>query len=208
MKNGTIITKQPLMKLLELKNNSCDADFNSLFHLTERHLSVDQTQRMNVRLAAQTLSRSVAVALRRYLPNDAEAQELSIFIENMNDWFDILNSHNAQPTVPTKRPFRNTTDQAQKLVDVVDMVESMVRPNKKSIQVFQKGIIISTNSIKQLFFEMKQRYSIDYLLTYKVNQDVLENLFSRIRCWGGTDHPTPLRTLARLKLIILGFYFE
>jgi hypothetical protein len=82
----------------------------------------------------------------------------------------------------------------------------MIRWDKKSIQVFQKGIIISTISIKSLFYDMKQRYDISYTLTYKVNQDVLENLFSRIRCWGGTDHPTPLRTISRLKLIILGSF--
>jgi hypothetical protein len=206
MKNGNIITKTPLMKLLALKNESPDSEFNSLFHLTERHLSVDKAERMNVRLAAQTLSRSVAVALTRYLPHDPEAQELAIFIRNMNDWFDILNSHNTLPTVPLKKPFSNTFDQAETLVRVLDMVKNMIRRDKKSIQVFQKGIIISTISIKSLFYDMKQRYGISYILTYKVNQDVLENLFSRIRCWGGTDHPTPLRTISRLKLIILGSF--
>jgi hypothetical protein len=110
MKNGNIITKTPLMKLLELKNEAPDSEFNSLFHLTERHLSVDKAERMNVRLAAQTLLRSVAVALTRYLPHDPEAQELAIFIRNKNDWFDILNSHNTLPTVPLKKPFSNTID--------------------------------------------------------------------------------------------------
>ena len=40
---------------------------------------------------------------------------------------------------------------------------------------------------------------------FKVNQDSLENLFSQLRTRGGLDdHPTPLNSLYRLRVVILG----
>jgi hypothetical protein len=52
---------------------------------------------------------------------------------------------------------------------------------------------------------MSVKYDIYFILTYKVNQDFLENLFAILRLNGGThDHPSPLQALNRLRLAILG----
>jgi hypothetical protein len=59
---------------------------------------------MNVEYAAQTLSHSVAVALRLYLKDDAESQGLALFIDNINDWFDIMNSHHPNEKLDKKKP--------------------------------------------------------------------------------------------------------
>jgi hypothetical protein len=203
LENGVHITKRPLELLLQLSVNP-DAEFNSLFHLTSAHLDVNFSEKMNVRLAAQTLSRSVAVALIRYLPDDTEAINLSKFIANINDWFDIMNSHFTVQKEGFKRPFSYSHEQLEVLNQVRDTILTMRRPQKQSIQIFQKGILLSIASIKTLYCEMRRRYSIQYLLTYKVNQDVLENHFGRIRCWGGTEHPSPIESLRRIKLIMLG----
>jgi hypothetical protein len=203
LKNGVHITKRPLEKLLKLSINQ-DAEFNSLFHLTSAHLNVNFSEKMNVRLAAQTLSRSVAVALKRYLPGDTEAIHLSNFISSINDWFDIMNSHHTIKKEALKRPFSCSYDQLQVLNEVQETIMSLRRPEKQSIQLFQKGILMSIASVKILFSEMRRRYDAKYILTYKVNQDVLENHFGRIRCWGGSDHPTPIESLRRIKLIMLG----
>jgi hypothetical protein len=203
LQNGAVITKQPLIRLLELPRDP-NSEFNSLFKLSYNHLNVDNTEKMNVEYAAQTLSHSVAVALRRYLKDDAEAQELALFIDNINDWFDIMNSHHPNEKLDTKKPFAYTHNQIQKLDEVYKMIKNMLRTDRKSIQVFQKGILISIQSIKTLYCEMKRRYGVNYILTYKVNQDLLENFFSQIRGWGGTTHPSPLQCINRIKLIILG----
>lgn len=72
-------------------------------------------------------------------------------------------------------------------------------------QIFQKGILLSINSTKMLFEDMKARYGIRFLMTFKLNQDCLENLFAQVRQNGGPNtHPTPLDALNRLRLIILG----
>jgi len=50
-----------------------------------------------------------------------------------------------------------------------------------------------------------KKNGLNYLLTTKINQDALKNLFSQLRTRGGLiDHPSPLNTLYRLRIIILG----
>ena len=60
-------------------------------------------------------------------------------------------------------------------------------------------------SMKKLFLQMQKMYDISYIMTFKLNQDFIENLFAILRLNGGThDHPSPLQALNRLRLVILG----
>lgn len=82
---------------------------------------------------------------------------------------------------------------------------SMRCNGKKTLQTFQKGILISIKSIKLLFKDMNMKYNISYILTHRLNQDSLESFFSLIRSRGGlNDHPTPLNALHRIRIIVLG----
>lgn len=45
-------------------------------------------------------------------------------------------------------------------------------------KVFQKGIIISTKSLRALFPVLKEE--LQYILTHRLNQDRLENFFSQV----------------------------
>lgn len=57
-----------------------------------------------------------------------------------------------------------------------------------------------------LYFELKNQYSIEYVLTYRLNQDVLENFFGIIRSKGGLhDHPDRQEFKYRLRSYILGY---
>lgn len=63
---------------------------------------------------------------------------------------------------------------------------------------------MATNSLQRLYRNL-QKYNVKYILTHRLNQDVLENLFSQLRSRGGlNDHPAPLNALYRLRMIILG----
>lgn len=57
-----------------------------------------------------------------------------------------------------------------------------------------------------LHMELKSRYNIEYVLTYRLNQDVLENFFGIIRSKGGLhDHPDRQEFKYRLRSYILGY---
>lgn len=76
---------------------------------------------------------------------------------------------------------------------------------KTGLLPFQRGVLITNNSLKLLFEDLKIRYNIKYILTYRLNQDVLENFFATIRSKGGLhDHPNPLEFKYRLRSYILG----
>lgn len=74
---------------------------------------------------------------------------------------------------------------------------------KKSLLPFQKGIIISMDSLEGLLKDQKQ-FGLQYVMTTRLTQDILERLFSQIRraehlC----DHPTASEVISRLKKILL-----
>ena len=59
------------------------------------------------------------------------------------------------------------------------------------MEVFQKAILMSINSIKNLMADIIKNGTKNFILTSKVNQDTLENLFSQIRTQGRLDdHPS------------------
>lgn len=67
------------------------------------------------------------------------------------------------------------------------------------------GIIQSNTALTMLLTDLKNRYGIEYILTYRLNQDVLENFFGIIRSKGGLhDHPDRQEFKYRLRSYILG----
>jgi hypothetical protein len=47
---------------------------------------------------------------------------------------------------------------------------------------------------------LQETYKLEYIVTYRLNQDVLENFFSYIRGMGGAnEHPSPLDIKYRLR---------
>lgn len=76
---------------------------------------------------------------------------------------------------------------------------------RESLQIFQKGILLSIKSLKALYCDLKKENGFSYILTHRLNQDCLENLFSQVR--GKTrfkEHPNSVECLYNIRAIILG----
>ena len=57
-----------------------------------------------------------------------------------------------------------------------------------------------------MYTDLINRFNIKYILTYRLNQDVLENFFGVIRTKGGLhDHPDRQEFRYRLRSYILGY---
>jgi hypothetical protein len=52
---------------------------------------------------------------------------------------------------------------------------------KRTIQTFQKGVLLSITSLKYLRNDLNELYGTSYILTHRLNQDSLENLFGQLR---------------------------
>lgn len=91
-----------------------------------------------------------------------------------------------------------------------EFITSMRVCERNKLLPFQKGISLCCQSLPGLFEHLKQMYVIDdhpieYLLTSRLNQDVLENCFSFLRGMGGANnHPNALDIRNRLRWYILG----
>ena len=75
-------------------------------------------ERQNVRRAAELLSRTTAVALRTYFPNDDNAKILANFIEKVDVWFSISNSYIPFAKLDFKKAYTASDDQVSALPDM------------------------------------------------------------------------------------------
>lgn len=204
LKDGSLINKNPLEELLKVT----DTELNVCYKISKKHLECNGPQRQNVRLAAELLSETTAKALARYKPGNDPllAVNVATFISDINQWFDIFNSYAPRNKLASKNAFGiNLESQVAHLDKIIDLIENMKPIGKTSIQTFQKGIIISTKSLKGLFNSMKEEFNAAYICTHRLNQDCLENFFFQLRSRGGADdHPSPLNALYRIRMIILG----
>lgn len=81
--------------------------------------------------------------------------------------------------------------------------------NRKSLLPFQKGVILNNKSLPQLLLYLQQNFNtstfkISFVLTNRLTQDCLENLFSYLRSMGATnDQPSALNFRYRLRWYIL-----
>lgn len=148
------------------------SEVSSCFRLTPHHLSCQNAARQNVRMACQLLSHTTAKALTRYYPENDDALRLSLFIETVNNWFDVFNSRFTGEPLLLKRPYGlHLEEQNEALDKMVNMCKNMVPFGKKNLQVFQKAIIMSTNSLKHLFLHLNTKYEFNFILTKRLNQD-------------------------------------
>jgi hypothetical protein len=204
LSNEQLVQKEPVSTILHMEENE---DLKVCHKLMTAHLTVQKAERQNVRKACELMSHTTATALRHYLMNDEVAQATSSFIELVNKWFGLMNSYSPrQYGEPSQRAYgQDLVNQNEILDKMLTMMTTMRCCGEKSLQLFQKGCIISIMSLKELLKNLKTSCEVKYILTHRLNQDCLENLFSQIRTRGGlNDHPTPLDAIYRLRMIILG----
>ncbi|KAJ8913733.1 hypothetical protein NQ315_007450 [Exocentrus adspersus] len=178
-------------------------DYETSFKLSEKHINCDRFDKQSAALATQLFSHYTATAVKRYYKTP-DSETLAEFIQMISNWFDMFNSRHFISN-SSQQPYDGNDDQVEKLSGVIDFFRHVRCIGKDDLQAFQKDIVLSCTSLQSLYADLKQRYDIKFLLTYKLSRDALEVLFSQIGTGGGSDdHPTPLNFLYRLKMIVSG----
>ena len=72
-------------------------------------------------------------------------------------------------------------EQVQALENMEYLIKSMKINNKTFMLPFQKGILNTIKAIQGLYEVLHSSHGIEFLFSTHVNQDNLENLFSRLR---------------------------
>ncbi len=191
--------------LLELFDN-VDTEVSTNFKLTRKHIEVKDQEKQRVYLAAQLLSHRTAEALRQVFPADNEKKEFASFIDIIDGWFDTMNSR-LQYTYKDLRCGFSVKIEKQKaaLMKAKAIVQDLRVCGQADMMPWQKSLVMGINAVFQLYSYLKDDFGVFYIKTSRLNQDGVENLFSRIRAMGGNSHkPGALEFRQRFRLFLLG----
>ncbi|VEN56482.1 unnamed protein product [Callosobruchus maculatus] len=180
-----------------------------------RHLQWAK-EKMKVRLARQTLSKSVSDALY-YLAVDLKhhtfihAEPTANFVKLFNDLFDIFNSKNRLAKYRYKRPLSQYNKVETFLY--LEKIRSYILNLKVGGELVTKcprktgflGFLISIESLKGIYHEyVEENQYLKYILTYKLSQDHIELFFGAIRSRGGhNNNPSAKQFEAAFKKLIV-----
>lgn len=189
-------------KIVSIKNIRAAYDIDSkniassMIKITLTHFNSNPFQKMNCKMAIQLLSHSVSAAIKTCVATK-ELQSLTAldtanFIDIVNNMFDSANSKNLYDPNPNRKPMSDRNPQ------VLENIENANKLFKDATKICHKtknittppcfvGIVWTTNAISQLYKSEKLEIlnsSINkeyFLMTNKLTQDALENLFSIMR---------------------------
>ena len=196
--SGTRLGKTDLEEIL-LKDNG---ELRICHKLRRFHLDCKGSARQKVSIAAQLLSHTTATALRSLFPERIEQADV---IETVDEWFDVFNSHKQVSKKKLGCAFGvHLSEQKFALNKMLQLISNCRFGQRKTLLPFQKGIIIGIQATVQLFNDLSSRFQLRYLLTARLNQDLVENFFSRIRALGLTfDHPGPVSCKNRIRILTI-----
>ena len=158
-------------------------------------------KKMNVRLAAQTLSSSVATSLQfcleENIPQFAGCEPTIKFIQIFDALFDVLTSRNLK-AFGYKKPLQESNKlQIHAILSearsyICSLKES---PNGKPILESNRktgflGFIICIDSLLSLYDKLvsSSQFGMKFLCSFKVSQDHIELFFGKIRSLGGCNN--------------------
>lgn len=178
----------------------------AMHKLTPAHISPDTFQKMNVRLATQVFSSKVATAIYSALHTDlfTEEEQSSVygtykFFSNMDRLFNMLNSHSLYNPNPDNSAISKTSNVLKNMLELKEWIKTWKKVGRKGFCF--DGLIQTINGICLLWENVKDQQT--FLLTARLNQDPLENVFSIVRNNKGSyeKNPSVYRFQTNIKLI-------
>lgn len=204
--NDRDISWEFFIKLVNRKNEL------ATHKMTRKHVEFT-SNKMSVRLAAETLSFSVANSME-YLRKKGdrsfiEASGTITFIKNFNKAFDIFNSKHSDSYNKFKQGL--TKENASEILVFLDYLTVYIKSLKiDGVDVLKSarktgflGFLVNIYTIKYLYEHYVATGKIDVILFFYLGQDNLECLFSRLRSMlGFNDNPTAEQLTGILRKII------
>ncbi|CAH1156107.1 unnamed protein product [Phaedon cochleariae] len=209
---GNSIKWEFIVKLCDLQENQ---GLHAATKLRKRHIEWAK-EKMKVRLAVQTLSKSVAEALD-FVNKDLKLKEFegseatANFCRIINNLFDIFNSRSRFTKKPFERPLSPATK--EEYFNFLTECSSYIRSLKlKGIPILESnrksgflGFLSCIESLKSLYEErVEVKKELKYILSYKISQDHLEIFFGCVRSKGGyNNNPTARQFENTMKRLLI-----
>uniref|UniRef100_A0A2S2P4P3 Transposable element P transposase n=1 Tax=Schizaphis graminum TaxID=13262 RepID=A0A2S2P4P3_SCHGA len=172
----------------------------ALLKITDAHIRPNSFQKMRVKLAAQVFSHTMSSTIRtcistKELKNET-ANNTADFVEFIDKLFDCLNSRTLYSSNPYNSALTDNSIVKDFLSKATDFFKNLVKlkNGKVTRPPCFNGFIQTINGVLS-FFEEEKNNNIIFLLTNRLNQDVIENLFSIFRQKGGYNKNPTSKTL-------------
>lgn len=131
--------------------------------------------------------------------------DASHFVALVGNWFDVFNSKVFHDRKSSRNAFASLENQNSVLNDMIKTAVNMRVYGSNSLYQFQKGLVISSQSLLKLYEMVKANFGISYLLTSRINQDALEHFFACLRqMWTCHNNPSTLFVKYRVRAHLLG----
>lgn len=198
VKGDNIISFNDIKRTYEIDKQNNKS--RCLVKITDAHIYPNSFQKMNVKLAAQLLSHSMSATIRTCIQTGQLQSNTSSntadFIEFINHLFDCLNSRSLYSQNPFLCALTDSGTVHNFLKESSQYFTNLqkLRKGKLSQPPCFKGFTQTINGVLQFFKEDKSN-DIVFLMTNRLNQDILENLFSIFRQNGGYNKNPTARTI-------------
>jgi len=196
-----IISWQYIEKLFEIDKGNINRLVPKLAQDT--HINPNNFQRMKVKYATQVLSFTVASAINtmislEHLPESAK--DTSEYIEKLDAAFDIFNSSSVKGRKPSRDAFIASKEQVKLLKSLKTYFSSLRVFTKDGKNITNKVNVFrywnqNINSLNKMWEYLQEIHSeLKFLLTRRINQDIIEHTFGEIRNLSGNAfNPTPVQ---------------
>lgn len=209
--SNNVIEWKYFEKLEELRETK---NFEMTHKLNKTHMQWDRAK-MNVRLAVETLSNSVADAMQYLMENNfpdfKDCGATIKYIRVMNNLFDVMNTKKLVSGNNFKSALN--ADNKTEIFKFFQETDPYLRTisltkNKKVIDSNLKtsfcGFIINMVSLKLIYEECVESGEMTNFPTFRLSQDHVESFFGRIRSLGGfNDNPTVEQFCSAFRKVVI-----
>lgn len=156
--------------------------------LTKKHITMPPFANLSVKLATQVLSHTVAAGIStmvklKSLPLEASAT--AKFVNNFDQIFNCFNSRNLHSSQLKGNAISPSCAEIPFLQEMLEWLKTIRCLNKTGELPSLEGWTLAIHCLLQLFEDLHGNHNVEFLLTSRLNQDCLENLFSVLRGKGG-----------------------
>ena len=173
--------------------------------LKDRHIELPPFSAMQVNLAAQVLSHSVAAGISalgtlKHLPDSAK--DTAQFVEHFDGLFNTFNSQTVKTSQRLGHAFSDKSGHLSFLKESLEFLDKVKTSHCVELPCIF-GWKLCIQSLLGLWEYLKTEQSSQFILTSQINQDCVENLFSIILGFGGhRDNPDVEQLKSSFKYVV------
>lgn len=157
--------------------------------LTEKHITLPPFSTLRVKYATQVMSHSVAVGIsyiaRLRGDDGSDACETADFLEKFDRLFNAFNSGSLNSHQKMGHAIKEDSGHVPWLLETLEWLETVRSSGSRALPCLS-GWKMAIRTLLALWADLKDNHNVKFLLTDRLNQDCIENLFSQIR--GNTGH--------------------